>query len=217
MNGIHDTGGMQDMGPILAERNEPVFHADWERRMFALDLAFDSDLNGSQGRFAIEQIPPAEYLRMSYYEKWLDRMTRSVIRMGVATPEELAGGRPATTGKWTRTVLKAADVETTIQAGWPASRDIPATPHFRVGETVRARQLNPTGHTRLPRYARGRTGTVVKDRGVFVFNDAAGQGLGEKPQHLYSVKFSARELWGPAANAADAVYLDLWDEHLEPA
>jgi len=217
MNGIHDMGGMQDMGPVLPEKNEPVFHAEWERRMFAIDLAFDGDWNESQGRFGIEEIPPADYLRMGYYEKWLDRMTRFLVRMGVATPEELASGRLATTGKWTRTVLKAADVESTTRAGWPASRDVPAAPHFRVGQTVRARKLNPTGHTRLPRYARGKTGTVVKDHGVFAFNDAEGQGLGEKPQHLYSVKFSARELWGAAASATDAVYLDLWDDHLEPA
>ena len=217
MNGVHDMGGMQDFGPVRAEQNEPVFHAEWERRMFAIDLAFDGEWNGSQGRFGIEEIPPAEYLRMSYYEKWLDRMSRFLVRTGVATPQELASGRPATAGKWTRTVLRAADVDSTIRAGWSTRRDVPATPHFQVGQTVRARNINPTGHTRLPRYARGRTGTVVKNHGVFVFNDASGQGLGEQPQHLYSVKFSARELWGAAASTTDAIFLDLWDDHLEPA
>ena len=217
MNGIHDLGGMQDMGPVIPEKNEPVFHAEWERRMFAIDLAFDGGWNGSQGRFGIEEIPPVDYLRMSYYEKWLDRMTRFTVRRGFATPEELASGKPATAGKWQRTVLKAADVESMLRGGWSARRDVPATAQFKVGETVRARNLNPAGHTRLPRYARGRTGTVVTDHGVFVFNDADGQGLGEKPQHLYSVKFRARELWGAAATVTDAVYLDLWDDHLEPA
>ena len=217
MNGIHDMGGMQDMGPVRPENNEPVFHAEWERRMFALDMAFDGDWNGSQGRFQIEQIPPADYLRLSYYEKWLESLTQLLLKTHAVTPQELATGRPAPDGSFTRSVLRADNVESTIRAGWPSSRDVPATASFRVGQKVRARNLNPTGHTRLPRYARGKTGVVIRDHGVFVFNDAQGQGLGEKPQHLYSVRFEARELWGDQASASDAAYVDLWDDHLESA
>ena len=133
------------------------------------------------------------------------------------TPQELATGRPAPGGTFTRSVLRAEKVESTISAGWPSSRDVPATASFWVGQKVRARNLNPTGHTRLPRYARGKTGIVVRDHGVFVFNDAQGQGLGEKLQHLYSVRFAASELWGNQASASDAVYVDLWNDHLDAA
>ena len=90
-------------------------------------------------------------------------------------------------------------------------------PLFVAGETVRARNINPTGHTRLPRYARGRTGTIVADRGGFVFPDSNAALAGEQPQRLYTVRFAARELWGTDAPARDSVALDLWESYLERA
>lgn len=104
-----------------------------------------------------------------------------------------------------------------IAAGFPATLDVPAVAMFHAGERVRARNINPAGHTRLPRYVRGKQGTIERDRGVFHFNDSYVQGLGKKPQHVYSVRFAARELWGRDAPVADSVYLDLWDDHLEAA
>jgi nitrile hydratase subunit beta len=104
-----------------------------------------------------------------------------------------------------------------LALGVVSGRDVPAAPHFKVGEQVRARNINPTGHTRLPRYARGKLGTIERDHGVFVFPDTNAQFLGEKPQHVYSVRFAARELWGEQAAPRDTVNLDLWDDYLEPA
>jgi nitrile hydratase len=96
-----------------------------------------------------------------------------------------------------------------------ARRNVAATPHFKAGQRVRARNINPAGHTRLPRYARGKTGVVTRDHGVFVFPDTNAHFLGEQPQHLYSVRFAARELWGEHASPRDFIYLDLFDDYLE--
>ena len=101
--------------------------------------------------------------------------------------------------------------------GVPARRDVPVPASYRIRQRVRARNINPVGHTRLPRYARGKVGTVDRDHGVFVFPDTNAQFLGEKPQHVYSVRFDARELWGEQASRRDSVYVDIWDDHLEPA
>jgi nitrile hydratase len=76
--------------------------------------------------------------------------------------------------------------------------------------------MHPTGHTRLPRYARGKQGVVAIDHGVFLFPDTNAQFLGEKPQHVYSVRFAARELWGEQASPRDFVHVDMWDDYLEP-
>ena len=94
-------------------------------------------------------------------------------------------------------------------------RDSKVRPRFKVGQRVRARNINPLGHTRLPRYARGKTGKIVLDHGVFLFPDTNSQFLGEKRQHVYSVQFAACELWGEAASPKDSVHLDMWDDYLE--
>jgi len=217
MNGVHDMGGMQNMGPVRVEKNEPVFHAEWERRVFAMDDAIDGDWPGGAGRYQKELIPPDQYLRMSYYERWLTGLSELLVKSGMVTRSELQTGIAEGGNTKGRKVLRAAEVRAAVAGGYPARRDVPAAAKFRVGERVRARNLNPPGHTRLPRYARGKQGTIARDHGVFAFNDSRVQGLGEKPQHLYSVSFAARELWGPAAAANDSVHLDLWDDHLEPA
>ena len=104
-----------------------------------------------------------------------------------------------------------------VAKGTPASRNTPAAPRFHVGQRVRARNINPTGHTRLPRYARGKFGIVDRDHGVFVFPDSNAHFLGEMPQHVYSVRFTARELWGEQAKPKDTVMVAMWDDYLEPA
>ena len=116
-----------------------------------------------------------------------------------------------------RRLLRAADVGQVLLKGGPARLPDDVVPRFKPGDRVVARNINSTGHTRLPRYARGKRGVVDRDYGVFVFADASAMGQGKKPQHLYSVRFAARELWGPAASARDVVFIDLWDDHLDPA
>lgn len=219
MNGIHDMGGMQDMGPIRPEKNEPVFHEPWEGRSLALNLAAAAwrKWNIDAGRHQIELIPPADYLRMSYYEKWAQRLEELLVKTGMVTRAELETGQPAAGSTKATPPLTAELVPSILRSGGPASRNVPGPSSFHVGQRVRARNINPTGHTRLPRYARGKTGSIHLDHGAYVFPDTNAHFLGEKPQHVYSVRFTARELWGDQASPRDAVFLDLWDDYLEPA
>jgi nitrile hydratase subunit beta len=219
MNGVHDMGGMQDMGPVQREENEPVFHERWEGRVYALvNLMFAwRKWNLDATRYEQEIIPPAEYLRMSYYEKWLASLTGLLVRSGLVTRAEIESGAPAAGLPKATPPVTAESVPAMIARGNPVSRDVPAVARFKTGQRVRARNINPTGHTRLPRYARGKLGTVERDHGVFVFPDTNAHFQGEKPQHLYSVRFAARELWGEQAAPRDAVCVNLWDDHLEPA
>jgi nitrile hydratase subunit beta len=218
MNGIHDMGGMQDMGPIHYEKNEPVFHMPWEGRSFALNLATATwnKWNIDARRHQIELIPPADYLRMSYYERWTERLVELLVKSGLVTREEIESGKAAR-GSPKATPQLTADRVTVFGSGGLASRNVPVTPRFKVGERVRARNINPMGHTRLPRYARGKLGTIYLDHGVYVFPDTNAHFLGEEPQHVYSVRFAARELWGEQAPQRDTVYADMWDDYLEPA
>jgi nitrile hydratase len=219
VNGIHDMGGMHGMGPVEVEKNEPVFHDRWEARVFALNRAVGAwgKWNIDASRHQKELIPPADYLRISYYEKFLVGMIELLIKSGLVTRAEIDNGKPAQDSKKATPPLTADKVPALVAVGVPANRKTPAAPTFRVGQQVRARNLNPTGHTRLPRYARGKLGRVERDHGVFVFPDTNAHFLGEHAQHLYSVRFAARELWGGQAAAQDAVYVDLWDDYLEPA
>jgi nitrile hydratase len=219
MNGVHDMGGMHGLGPIAPDPDEPLFHAPWEARALALTLAMGAwgRWNLDASRFQREQIPGADYLRMSYYEKWIAGLTELIAAAGLVTREELASGRPAPGSAPASPPLRAEHVAAALARGAPVSRDAPAPTRFRPGDPARARNLNPAGHTRLPRYVRGRLGRIERDHGVHVFPDSNAAGFGEAPQRLYQVRFEARELWGPDAGAREAVYLDLWDGYLDPA
>jgi nitrile hydratase subunit beta len=219
MNGVHDMGGMDGMGPIEPEANEPVFHTRWEARAFALTLAMGAwrKWNIDASRHARELIPAADYLRMSYYEKWIAGLIELSIKRGLITREEIDSGSPAEGSPKAVPPLTADKVAKTLAKGGPANRDVAVAPRFQVGQRVRARNIHPAGHTRLPRYARGKLGAIDRDHGVHVFPDTNAHFLGENPQHVYSVRFAARELWGKHAAPRDAVYIDLWDDHLDPA
>ena len=219
MNGVHDMGGMQDMGPVHEGPNEPVFHMAWEGRVFALRRGMGAwgKWNIDASRYAIELVPPAEYLRMSYYERQFTAFLEMLVEHNFVTREELDSGVPTSGSAKTTPALTVEKANSLIAKGAPTSRKVGVPPRFRVGQRVRARNINPTGHTRLPRYARGRVGTVYLDHGVYVFPDTNAHFLGEKPQHVYSVRFAARELWGEQAGAQDSVYVDMWDDYLEPA
>jgi len=219
VNGVHDMGGMHGMGPVQPEADEPVFHHPWEARAYALTRAM-----GAFGRWNIdasrhqrELIPPAEYLRMSYYEKWVAGLTELLLQHRFISPEELASGKAAAGGAKQTPALPAQKVAAFIARGAPASRTAQSQPRFRTGQRVRARNTNPTGHTRLPRYVRGKVGVIDRVHGVFVFPDTNAHFGGENPQHVYSVRFEARELWGDVHSAPGAVYVDLWDDYLDAA
>jgi nitrile hydratase len=219
VNGVHDLGGMHGMGPIRAEKNEPVFHEAWEGRAFAVVRAMGAwrKWNLDASRFEREQIPPLDFFRLSYYERWIVGLIGLMMKTGLVTRAELERGTPDPGSVKQSPALNAEAVPSLVSKGASARRNVEVQARFRPGQRVRGRTIHPVGHTRLPRYVRGRLGTVDKDHGVFVFPDTNALFLGEQPQHVYSVRFDARELWGEQAAAKDSVYVDLWDDYLEPA
>ena len=220
MNGVHDMGGMHGMGPVVHEKNEPVFHEPWEGRLYAITRvvrAAGGRQNLDNSRHQLELLPPADYLRMSYYERWAARLFKQVVERGVVTREELESGKAAAGSTKVTPAVTADMVPALVTRRDSARRDVPARPRFKVGQRVRARNFHPAGHTRLPRYARGKTGVIIRDHGVFLFPDTNAEFAGEKPQHVYSVRFTARELWGEQASPRDLVHLDMWDDYLERA
>lgn len=219
MNGVHDMGGQQNMGPVEYEKDEPVFHAPWEGRVDALTRAIRAwrKWNIDADRHALELLPPADYLRMSYYERWLNRLVTQIVKYGFVSQAQIDSGQPAPGSTKATPVLTLATSGRWLTRGIPSSVDPRIRPRFTVQQRVRARNINPTGHTRLPRYARGKTGVIVRDHGVYTFPDSNAHVQGEKRQHVYSVRFAATELWGESASPRDSVHLDLWDDYLERA
>jgi nitrile hydratase len=219
MNGVHDMGGTHGMGPIPLEKDEPVFHAAWEGRIYALTRAMRAWRKWSldTDRHALELLPPGDYLRMSYYERWLVRLETQIVKYGLVTAEEMNSGKPMPGSQKAVPALTAEMSSRFLNRGLPSSQDPYIRPLFKVGQRVRARNIHPEGHTRLPRYARGKTGTIVRDHGVYSFPDTNAHFLGEKRQHVYSVRFAARELWGNSAPPRDFVHIDMWDDYLERA
>jgi nitrile hydratase beta subunit len=215
MNGVHDMGGMDGFGPVVPEKNEPVFHAEWERRVVGLARAVMWRVNPDESRHAIERIPPARYLASSYYERWLAAAETILVARGVVTREELLAKQDAS--------IDPAWIANAVATRGPApvkdkSGSKPPRARFSKGDRVRARNMNPSGHTRLPRYVRGKAGVIARDRGVFVFPDTNAHHAGANPQHCYSVSFAAHELWGKSAkaNSRDRVFIDLWEDYLDP-
>jgi len=219
MNGAHDMGGMHGFGPINAEPEdtEPLFHADWERPVFALTLACGmlGKWNIDISRHARERQTPTNYLNNSYYETWLVGIQTLLVESGLVTASELASGKMSSTAGDIHAPDRAQTAKI-LAAGGPTNMDLDITPAYQVGDRVRVINTHPTGHTRIPRYARGRVGTIDHYNGVHVFADASALGRREgQPQ--YNVRFSADELWGGTARATDSVFIDLWQPYLEPA
>jgi len=219
MNGVHDMGGMHGFGPIEREHDEPVFYYRWEARTFALRQACGAlgKWNIDMARHANERMPPEEYLASTYYERWLAGLQRLLLENGVLTQSELASGMSAGPAPAGLVAFPPEKVEKAVRNGRNYCVDTPIPAGFAVGARVIARNINPTGATRLPRYVRGKHGTVDRDHGVFIFPDANAAGQGQKPQHLYGVRFSVRELWGAEAAPKDRVCLDLWEDYLQRA
>jgi nitrile hydratase subunit beta len=239
VNGIHDMGGMHGFGPIVRERDEPVFHSEWERRTFALAIAMMGRraFNIDEIRRTIERIPPHRYLTASYYERWLFAVesmlvengvvarteidiVMAALRAGASAPSTSLGSSPgASDGSSSPGPLAGHDSAAHTPAPGGGARalrhDQSYRPRFKAGDRVRARNRNPEGHIRLPRYVRGHPGIVHRDWGVFVFPDTHAHGLGANPQHCYAVAFESRELWGDDYRGADRVYVDLWEDYLD--
>ena len=219
MNGAHDMGGVHGFGPVEPEPNEPVFHAEWERRAFAITVAMGAtgEWNIDMSRFARENRAPADYLAKSYYELWLAGLEALLAECRLVSAEELAAGRASGSPRPVKRVLAADDVDRVLSLGTVAARE-PTTPaRFKPGDRVRARNMHPSGHTRLPRYVRGHVGTIERVHGCHVFPDSNAAGAGENPQWLCAVRFEGRELWGAESDPKLKVSVDAWEPYLEPA
>ena len=216
MDSIHDLGGMEGFGPIPVEENEPVFHADWEARAMALRMlmAFWGKWNLDAGRHSLENLPPADYLSFSYYEKWLASLVNLSVAAGLITEDEVATGKPAAKSEKSSPPIDPAGWQSFHPKGRATSRSIDAAPKFSIGDRVRTAAHMHSGHTRLPRYARDKVGEIILHHGGHVFPDTHGAMAGEHPQHLYTVKFSARDLWGEEASEGASVTVDLWEGYL---
>jgi len=219
MNGAQDLGGQMGFGPVAPERNEPVFHAEWERRALGISLCA-----GAMGHWSIDEsrhtregAHPVVYLSASYYEGWHRALEKLLVRHGFATAGELSAGRKLSDGAQPKRVLAANAVAATLAKGSPFDRPIDTPARFAAGQPVRTINAHPAGHTRLPRYARGRLGRIETVHGGFVFPDTNAQGLGEQPQRLYTVAFAGAELWGRGSDPSLEVSIDAWESYLEPA
>ncbi len=219
MNGAQDLGGMMGFGPIAPEPNEPVFHAEWEKRALAVTIGAGGFGLWSldESRSVRESLAPADYLSKAYYDVWISALEKLVVAHGLASQAELTAGHASEPPRQGVAKLTPAKVAAAVARGSPYDRPAAATAAFAVGQRVRARLMNPAGHTRLPRYVRGHVGVVHALRGAFVFPDANAHGLGENPRWLYAVRFAARDLWGREGDARSTVTIDAFEPYLEPA
>ena len=218
MDGIHDMGGMHGFGKVEPEPNEPVFHAAWEGHCLALNRAmgYTGIWTIDQTRAGIEELPPDIYLTSSYYKKWAVRLENLVVARGLAGADEIEAGHALRPGKPLKRKLAAADVPNTLTRG-SYSRPAAAPARFAPGDRVRTKNIHPATHTRLPRYARDKTGVIEAIRGCHVFPDTAALGQGENPQWLYTVLFEGRELWGDGAEPSLKISIEAFEPYLEPA
>jgi nitrile hydratase len=215
VDGIHDMGGMQGFGPVPYAQNDPPYHHDWERRVFAMVLGgrLPSWMNLDYSRHSLERIPPDVYLSSSYYERWLYGLIMRHVEAGQVTMEELAAGRAEQPMPPRDDVLPAEAVDPYRYL--PFRQEVEAAPRFAVGDQIQTRNPQTSGHTRLPRYARNKQGTIHRHHGAHSLPDTHAHGRGECPTHLYTVRFSAQELWGADASSVDCMYVDIWECHLE--
>jgi nitrile hydratase subunit beta len=219
MDGAQDMGGELGFGPVQPEPNEPVFHADWERRAFALTLAMamPGGWNIDMSRFAREDRPRQDYLDKSYYQIWLAGLERLMLERDLVFADEIDAGRLLHPPKSVAKRLTAAGVAAMLHRGGPTKRDAGRPALFAVGDRIRAKTINPPTHTRLPRYVRGHFGVIERIHGAHVFPDRNAHGAGEDPQWLYTVSFDGHELWGGRPEPSVKVSIDAFEPYLEPA
>jgi nitrile hydratase subunit beta len=219
MDGIHDMGGLDGFGKVEPEPNEPVFHAPWEGRVLALQRAmgFAGAWNTDMSRYAQERLPPSVYLTVSYYKRWTLAMETNVVERGLAGADEIAAGHALRAGKpLKRKLTPELSARGAPRGSFARETNRPAL--FKIGDRVRAKNIHPKTHTRLPRYVRDHVGEVVMMHGCHVFPDAVALALeNEDPQWLYAVRFDGRELWGPDGDPTVKVSVDAFEPYLEPA
>jgi len=223
LNGVHDIGGIDGFGVVERDTDEPVFHEPWERRVFGMSLtgAGTPPKSLDARRHELERLDPIQYLSSSYYERWLARMDAALIEAGILTRDEILRRMQEFAEDPDRPMprredpARADDIANAVRTGRPTARRVRHKPRFGIGDKIVTRNLNPHGHTRLPRYVRGKRAVIVAHHGAHVFPDTNAHGLGENPQYLYTVRIAGRELWGDGAEPNESVLIDLWESYFE--
>ncbi len=217
MNTIHDMGGMHGFGPVEPEMDEPVYHEKWESRVYAMQRALG--ILGlwtiDQSRSKLEAMEPGTYLGSSYYKRWYLGLEMRALEHGLVTPAEIEAGHALEAGSGTNRVFTAENVATMNRGNYFRPESAPAK--FKAGDKVRTLNINPDTHTRLPRYARDKTGMVEACRGCHVYPDTVAINEGEHPQWLYTVVFSGQELWGAEADPSLKISIEAFEPYLIPA
>ncbi|NVO54814.1 nitrile hydratase subunit beta [Rhodobacteraceae bacterium B1Z28] len=224
MTRVHDMGGRFGDGAFHPEsEDDPVFAEDWHARALAVTLAsgFLGQWNIDVSRHTRERLSPKDYTRFSYYEKWISGLADLLVENGVLTRDDLRGTGEEGRHPLADRMLKAESVAAALAKGGPAERPSNVPVNFEIGQEVctarpAANRLVDGGHTRLPIYATGAKGRILKLHGTHVLPDSNAHGLGEAPEPLYAVAFPASELWAAPENPKDEVVLDLWQSYLEP-
>lgn len=222
MDGIHDLGGKHGHGAVIREDREPAFHERWEAAVFAIVAAAQQAgayNNVDRFRHAIERIEPVAYLWHTYYGRWLGGIETLLVEADLVTSEEITA-RANKLGAELDDLIAARpalepDPQGEVSGLSTAARPISRAPRFKEGDAVITWTEVIAGHTRLPAYARGRRGRIHHCHGGWVYPDTSAHGKGEDPQYLYTVAFTARELWGSAADTGVTVYLDLFEPYLD--
>jgi nitrile hydratase len=219
MEGAQDMGGVAWSGPVQPEPNEPTFHAEWERRAFAITMAMGmpGGWNIDMSRFARENRPHEDYLAKSYYQIWLAGLERLMLERNLVASDEIAAGKSLHPPKPARKTLTPEGVAAVLHRGGPTEREATTPARFAAGDRIRAKTIHPPTHTRLPRYVRGHIGVVERVLGCHVFPDSNATGAGENPQWLYTVTFDGIELWGQESDPNLTVSVDAWEPYLERA
>jgi nitrile hydratase len=218
MNGVHDMGGMDGFGKVEAEANEPPFHERWEGRVLAMARAMGhaGAWHIDDSRYAQETLPPPVYLAVSYYQRWALAMEKNLLARGLVTADEMAAGHALRPAKPLPRRLTADEVMAGLaRNSFYRQQQGPA--RFKPGDRVLTRNIHPQGHTRLPRYVRGKPGVVELVHGCHAFPDSVASGRGDDPQWLYTVVFDSRTIWGEDADPTLRISIDAFEPYLEPA
>ena len=217
VGGIHDMGGVPGYGPVEPEVDEPVFHDEWEGRVFGLATS----VKGGLSRRVLESLAPEDYLS-GYYQRWMLALERGLVDRGMLSADELDEkiehfrGNPGASPTRIVDPLLTERVRAGVYRQRQAHREPARPPAFAVGDPVRARRIEHAGHTRLPRYVQGKRGIVGAVYAAYDLPDDTSGGEDAPVQQLYSVRFEGPELWGSSAEPGTALHIDMWEGYLEP-
>ncbi len=220
MDSIADMGGMQGWGPVPYEpgTDDHPFHEPWEGRAFAMTLLAINRLSGQNldaMRHALSRLHPVDYLVDGYYGRWLNCAELMLVDSGIIAPGAIDARARRLLGEDVAEPPEPTPSKPDYAGTGPGSlRQVDDQPRFKVGQTVRAKDIHPSGHTRLPRYVRGRTGMVQGLHPAALLPDTHAHFEGENPQHVYDVAFDSTELWGPDSESF-SLHIDLYESYLE--